>query len=228
MIISANFKTNHTRQSTKEYLDKLVKINTKHQLRVYPPMSALFKANSPLHVKLGAQNFYPVKSGSFTGEIGEEQLGEFGINSVLIGHSERRNILGENDELIAQKFNFAKERNWEITFCIGEPKSVRDGGKDSVVEYLNNQLLSIDLDYENLIIAYEPVWAIGTGVVAKIEDIKDILDTLRQKSKAPLLYGGSVKPENVSDVFGLDNCDGVLVGTASLDIESFERIINEG
>lgn len=228
MIISANFKTNHTRQSTKEYLDKLIKINTKHQLRVYPPLTALCKSDLPLHVKLGVQNFYPVKSGSFTGEIGEEQLKEFGINSVLIGHSERRHILGENDELIAQKFNFAKERNWEITFCIGEPKTVRDGGKEKLMEYLNSQLSSIDLNYKNLIIAYEPVWAIGTGVVAKTEDIKDILDTLRQKSKAPLLYGGSVKPENVSDVFGLDNCDGVLVGTASWDIKSFEGIINEG
>ncbi len=227
MIICANFKTNHTRKSVRAYVDALCNLETDHQIRIYPPSSALFKPKSPKQIKMGAQNFYPVKNGSFTGEIGQEQLDEFEITSVLIGHSERRHILSESDELIANKFNFAKENNWEINFCIGEPKSIRDRGKEAVLNYLETQLKSIDVAYKNLIIAYEPVWAIGTGDTASIEDIKEILDFLREKTFAPLLYGGSVKSENVKEMFELENCDGVLVGTASWDVESFKSIINQ-
>lgn len=227
MIISANFKTNHTRKSTQEFVNELVKNSSNHNLRVYPPSTALLKVDLPLHVKIGVQNFYPVENGSFTGEIGKEQIDEFGINSVLIGHSERRHILGESQELILKKFEFAMKNNWEITYCIGEPKSIRDSGKKELLEYLQVQLNGIDLTYENLIIAYEPVWSIGTGDTAKTKDVKEILDFLRQKTKAPLLYGGSVKPSNVADTFALENCDGVLVGTASWEIESFKQIIDE-
>ncbi len=227
MIISANFKTNHTRKSFKEYFEKLTDIKTPHEIRIYPPFTALHEIKSVDNIKVGVQNFYPVKNGSFTGEIGHEQLEEFEINSVLIGHSERRHILNESEELILKKFDFAKQNNFEITYCIGEPKSVRDKGEKEVLAYLDEQLKNIDLNYEKLIIAYEPVWAIGTGVVAKTEDIKIILDYLRSKIKAPLLYGGSVKASNVADTFRLENCDGVLVGTASWEVESFKQIIQE-
>ncbi len=223
MIISANFKTNHTRDSFKDYIQELKTLSTAHEVRIYPPFTALQKFESAKNVKIGVQNFYPVKNGSYTGEIGLEQLEEFDIKSVLIGHSERRHILEESEELIAKKFNFAKQNKWEITYCIGESKEIRDSGK--VLYFLTNQLKDIDLDYENLIIAYEPVWAIGTGEVATPKDIKEVLDFLRTKTKAPLLYGGSVKPSNVSDVYNLENCDGVLVGTASWEINSFKQLI---
>ncbi len=227
MIISANFKTNHTRESFVSYMQELSKLKTAQQVRVYPPFTALEKLQTPLHVKVGVQNFYPAKNGSFTGEIGLDQLEEFGIKSVLIGHSERRHILAESDEIIKRKFDFAKEKGFEITYCIGEPKSVRDEGKTAVLNYLNAQLEGIDTDYKNLIIAYEPVWAIGTGVVATPEDIRVILDFLRTKTKAPLLYGGSVKPSNVEPIYKLENCDGVLVGTASWEVESFKKLIEK-
>ncbi len=227
MIICANFKTNHTRESFKTYLSDLLNLNTTHEIRIYPPFTALTKIKTPPHVKIGVQNFYPIKNGSYTGEIGLEQLKEFNINSVLIGHSERRHILGETDELIKQKFNFSKEQKFEIIYCIGESKQVRDNGKEAVLKYLNNQLESIDLDYKNLIIAYEPVWAIGTGVVAKPEDIKEVLDFLRTKTLAPLLYGGSVKPSNVEQTYRLENCNGVLVGTASWKVENFKELIKK-
>ncbi len=227
MIISANLKTNHTRESVRKYADELCKFETKHEIRIYPPQTALFKLKSPKNIKFGAQNFYPVKNGSFTGEIGQEQLDEFDIKSVLIGHSERRHVLNENDELITKKFEFAKSQNWEITYCIGEPKSVRQKGNKAVLEYLEAQLKNIDLFYKNLIVAYEPVWAIGTGDVAKVDDVKEILDILRKKTSAPLLYGGSVKAENVKEIYELKNCDGVLVGTASWEVESFKKIIQQ-
>ncbi len=227
MIVCANFKTNHTRESFKAYFEEISALETAQQIRIYPPFTALEKVQSPAHIKIGVQNFYPVKNGSFTGEIGQDQLEEFAVNSVLIGHSERRHILCESDKLIEKKFNFAKENGWEIIYCIGEPKSIRDKGKDELIKYLQNQLSFIDLDYKNLIIAYEPVWAIGTGDVAKTEDIKAVLDFLRTKTKAPLLYGGSVKPENASSTYELENCDGVLVGTASWEVESFKKLIKK-
>ncbi len=227
MKICANLKTNHTRASVKEYMGELAKVESPNDIRVYPPATALLECKLPSNIKVGVQNFYPVKNGSFTGEIGEEQLEEFNITSVLIGHSERRHILHESDELIAKKFEFAKEKGWEINYCIGEPKSVRDKGKEAVLKYLDAQLNSIDLTYKNLIIAYEPVWAIGTGDVAKVEDVDEILNSLRAKTSAPLLYGGSVKSENVKDIYELKNCDGVLVGTASWDVESFKQIIQK-
>ncbi len=222
MIIAANFKTNHTRASLKTFVSKLQNDGS-NELRIYPPSTSLQNLELADNIKLGAQNFYPVNKGSFTGEIGLEQLEEFNINSVLIGHSERRHILNESNELIREKFNFAKKQNWEIIYCIGESKDVRDSGK--LMNFLQAQLELIDLEYENLIIAYEPVWAIGTGAVATKEDIQEVLDFLRTKTSAPLLYGGSVKPSNVSDIYKLKNCDGVLVGTASWEVESFNELI---
>ncbi len=225
MIVCANLKTNHTRESFREYFRTLSSLQTEHEVRIYPPFTALANYASTDSTKIGVQNFFPAQNGSFTGEIGLDQLEEFNIDAVLIGHSERRHILNESDELIAKKFAFAVEQAWEINYCIGEPKNVRDKGMDAVLEYLQAQLQNIDLSYEKLIIAYEPVWAIGTGEVATSEDIKTVLDFLRTKTSAPLLYGGSVKPSNVSEVYALQNCDGVLVGTASWDVQSFMELI---
>lgn len=227
MIIAANFKTNHTRESTKEYLQTLIKYATTHQIRIYPPFTAFLHVKDlPSNIKLGAQNFYPINNGSCTGEIGAEQLDEFALQSVLIGHSERRHTLKECDSLIAKKFHFAKEHHWEIIYCTGEPISIREKGKEALFAYLKNQLKTIDLTYKNLIIAYEPVWAIGTGVVANTRDIQEALDFLREQTQAPLLYGGSVKSNNVADTFALKNCNGVLVGTASWNVDEFIKIIN--
>lgn len=229
MIIASNFKTNHTRNSTKEFIsfvnDFVNKDSAKHEIRIYPSFTALDDFETNEVIKVGVQNFYPVDSGSFTGEIGLNQLQEFGVESVLIGHSERRHILNESNELILAKFAFAKEKNLEIVFCIGEPKEVRENGLEAVLGYLWKQLDGIDLNYSKLIIAYEPVWAIGTGLSANIEDIKSILTKLREKIKVPLLYGGSVKVDNILDVLNVANCDGVLVGTASWQKEDFCQMI---
>lgn len=229
MIIASNFKTNHTRASTKEFIlfinDLLNQGADNHEVRIYPSSTALdcFKTNKAL--RIGAQNFYPVQSGSFTGEIGFAQLEEFDVQSVLIGHSERRHILKESKEIIKEKFLKAKEKNLEIVFCIGEPKEVREDGVEAVLSYLWSQLEGIDLNYPKLIVAYEPIWAIGTGLSATKEDIERIHAKLREKIKAPLLYGGSVKIENIQEVLSVPNCEGVLVGTASWKQEDFAKMI---
>ncbi len=230
MIIASNFKTNHTRKSTQEFVsfvDEFVKNSSSSvEVRIYPTATALNSFECDKSIQVGAQNFYPVQNGSFTGEIGFEQLEEFGIKSVLVGHSERRHVVKESRELIVQKFDFAKQKGIEIIFCIGEPKEVRESGLDTVMEYVLKQLDGIDLDYDKLIIAYEPVWAIGTGLTASNEDIKETLKRLRETVKKPLLYGGSVKVDNVEDILNIDNCDGVLVGTASWKAEDFCKMIS--
>jgi len=221
MIIASNFKMNHTRKSTLDFLDKLSKIDTKHTIRVYPPATALCENEI-----VGAQNGYPANSGSFTGEIGLEQLKEFNINKILLGHSERRNF-GETQELITKKFEFYKNENFEIMYCIGEPLEVRNKGLKAVIEYLKSQFIGIDLEYDRLIIAYEPVWAIGTGVSASLEQIEETHKALREITNKPLLYGGSVKLENISQICNIDNVDGALIGTASWDVNNFIKMIQK-
>jgi len=221
MIIASNFKMNHTRKSTADFLSKLEKVDTKHTIRVYPPATALCE-----NELVGAQNGYPAIKGSFTGEIGLEQIKEFNIDKILLGHSERRSF-GETQELISQKFEFYKNENFEIMYCIGEPLEVRQKGLEVVIEYLKSQFVGIDLKYEKLIIAYEPVWAIGTGVSASIEQIEETHKVLREITSKPLLYGGSVKLENIAEICNISNVDGCLIGTASWDVENFIKMINK-
>ena len=124
-----------------------------------------------------------------------------------------------------KKFNFFKEKNFIIFYCIGEPLEIREKGLDAVLEYIDNQLIGIDLNYENLIIAYEPVWAIGTGVSASVKEIKETHLALKEKFSKPLLYGGSVKPSSAKEILEIDEVDGVLIGTASWKIEDFNKIL---
>ncbi len=228
MIFAANFKTNHTRKSTREYLEvltqKVVDSACKDAVYVFPPATALDRFETP--IVIGAQNAYPTTNGAYTGEIGTEQLDEFGIKTILIGHSERREILHESQEIVAEKFAFFKERGFEIIYCIGEPLEVREQGDEAVIEYLLAQFEGIDTSYEKLIVAYEPIWAIGTGRSATVEEIASTHKALRQSVEKPLLYGGSAKPANIREIIGIDNVDGVLVGSASLDPESFFEMIS--
>lgn len=226
MIIAANLKTNLTRSATDKYIHEIEKVATDSsaEVIVFPAMTSLdsYKVDS---LTVGAQNAYPTINGAFTGETGLEQLDEFGIKTILIGHSERRHILGESQEFLVEKFNYFKEKNFKIVFCVGEPKSIREAGKEDMLTYISKQYEGIDTEYENLIIAYEPVWAIGTGLTPTLKDIEDIHTELKQKSKAPLLYGGSVKVNNAKDVLAVANVDGILVGSAALNAEDFNAMI---
>ena len=225
MIIAANLKTNLTRKETALYLEEVescVKQSTQKVL-VFPAMSSLDSFETK--IVIGAQNAYPTQNGAFTGEIGLDHLNEFGIKTILIGHSERRHILGESQEFIAKKFDYFKDQGFEIVYCVGEPKAVREAGKEEMLEYISAQYEGIDTSYENLIIAYEPVWAIGTGLTPTLEDIEDIHTELKKKSSAPLLYGGSVKVTNAKEFLALSNVDGILVGSAALYVEHFCTMI---
>ena len=227
MIFAANFKTNHTRSSTKSYMkalsQKLADASVENEVYVFPPSTALDSFSAPITV--GAQNAYPAQNGAYTGEIGVEQLDEFGIRTILIGHSERREIMHESQEVVAEKFAFFQNEGFEIIYCIGEPLEIREQGDQAVAEYLLAQFEGIDTAYEKLIIAYEPIWAIGTGRSATVEEIASTHKVLRQSVDKPLLYGGSAKPANIKEIISIDNVDGVLVGSASLDPDSFYSMI---
>ena len=227
MIIAANLKTNLTRLQTTEYINEIEEFlntkNLKQEVLVFPAASSLNEYNG--NVIVGAQNAYAVENGAFTGEIGLDHLNEFGIKTILIGHSERRHILGETQETIIKKFNFYKELGFKIVYCIGESLQIREAGNRVMMNYLNSQFDGIDLEYENLIVAYEPVWAIGTGLTPTLDDITTIHKELKEGFKAPLLYGGSVKVTNANDVLALDGVDGILVGSAALYAEHFCTMI---
>ena len=228
MIIAANLKTNLTRKETKAYIDNVEKFlketDSKQEVLVFPAMSSLDTHKGK--VTVGAQNAYATTNGAFTGEIGLEHLDEFDIKTVLIGHSERRHILGETQEMLVEKFNFYKKLGFQIVYCVGEPLQKREAGKDEMMAYISSQYEGIDTGYENLVIAYEPVWAIGTGLTPTLEDIKEIHTDLKDKSSAPLLYGGSVKVANAQEVLAVSNVDGILVGSAALNVDDFCSMIS--
>ena len=228
-IIASNFKTNHTRKSTALFInevnDYLKSNEIKNEVYVFPTATSLDLFDTVSTFSIGAQNAYATASGSFTGEIGTTQLDEFEIKTILIGHSERRHILGETQNKIAKKYEFYKELGYKIIYCIGEPLEVKNKGLDQTLEYIYEQFNEIDTKYENLILAYEPVWAIGTGVTATNDDIENIHRAIKEKFPKPLLYGGSVKVENVREICQIPNVDGALIGTASWKKEDFIQIL---
>ena len=228
-IIASNFKTNHTRKSTALFInevnDYLKSNEIKNEVYVFPTATSLDLFDTVSTFSIGAQNAYATASGSFTGEIGTTQLDEFEIKTILIGHSERRHILGETQKEIALKYSFYKGLGYKIIYCIGEPLEVKKLGIEKTLEYIYEQFDGIDTNYENLILAYEPVWAIGTGVTATNDDIKNIHNAIKEKISKPLLYGGSVKVENVREICQIQNVDGVLIGTASWKKEDFIQIL---
>ncbi|CAA6821371.1 MAG: Triosephosphate isomerase (EC [uncultured Sulfurovum sp.] len=227
MIYAANFKTNHTRQSTKNYIKELQsKLDSKKpedKIYIFPPLTALDAFEGDFSI--GTQNAYPVEKGAFTGEIGIEQLAEFNINTILIGHSERRDTLGESQEEVAKKFAFFREQGFEIIYCIGESLEVREQGIEAVMEHLISQFEGIDTTYNNFIVAYEPIWAIGTGRTASVEEISQTHNSLKKIVDKALLYGGSVKGTNIKEIASIESVDGVLVGGASLRTETFLELV---
>ena len=227
MIFAANFKTNLNRGKSLSYYKVLsmykIQSRCSDELMIFPPQSALMGQTTD--VVVGAQNAYACESGAFTGEIGVEQLSEFNIKTIMIGHSERRHILHESQDEIAKKFAFFKEQGFRILYCVGEPIETRKEGTEALKAYIEAQFSGIDLAYEQLIVAYEPVWAIGTDVTPSVQEIANTHAMIRQFTAQPLLYGGSVKPKNAAELVAIENVDGLLVGSASLKIDDFKAII---
>lgn len=227
MIFVGNFKTNHTRKSTEYYIEalnkKLAAKKPEDKVYIFPPVTALDSYDGDF--TLGVQNAYPAVHGAYTGEIGLEQLDEFSIRTILIGHSERREHMGESQKKVAKKFAFFQEHDFEIIYCIGEPLHIREKGFEAVMQYLLAQFKGIDIFYNNLIIAYEPIWAIGAGKSATVEEISSTHRALKKAiTEKTLLYGGSVNPSNIKEIINIAGVDGVLVGSSSLEVDKFSEL----
>ncbi|MBX1175326.1 triose-phosphate isomerase [Campylobacter lari] len=221
MIFAANLKCNHTRASFENYAKEINSYqNNEDEIFIFPPSIAFSSLKVNFHQ--GAQNFYPCENGAYTGEIGKIHLEEFNIKSVLIGHSERR-ALNEDESFLKAKFDFAKNLDFNIIYCIGESLGTKNANKS--LDFLKKQIENIDLSYKKLIIAYEPIYSIGTGVSANLDDINTILNFLRKFTNAKLLYGGSVNQSNIKEICALKNCDGVLIGSAALNASDFLNMI---
>ncbi len=190
------------------------------------------------NIRLGAQNMYWEKEGAFTGEVSPFSLYDLGVNYVIIGHSERRGLFGETDERVNQKIKAALSFNLKPILCVGESFQEREKG---VTKEKIERQLKIDLDgiesseAENITIAYEPIWAIGTGRSASAEDAQEVISFIRQwlstyfnektAREIPVLYGGSVKPENIGHLLEKDDIDGALIGGASLKEDFFVKMV---
>lgn len=243
-LIAANWKMNKTCFEAIDFAEKLradFKDYDDCEILILPSFTSLACVNKILidsNIKIGAQNFYPEKEGAYTGEISYLQLLELGCRYVLVGHSERRQYFQETNEIINKKIKFAISKGINPILCIGE--SIEEMEANKTREILSMQLNEAFKGINSfiaryLVIAYEPVWAIGTGRVAQNEIIEqnhayirsiifdnfdgDIAENIR------IIYGGSVKPENIRSIMDQRDVDGVLVGGASLDYESFKKII---
>ena len=236
-IIAGNWKMNGKIKN----LSEIKKISnefarSKIEIIICPPFTLLSAASEfAKNVYLGAQNLHPESEGAFTGEISADMLVDLGVTYSIIGHSERRNEHNETNEIVARKVQISLEKKLQTIICIGETELQRK--ENSTLEILEQQLLGSlanNTNFENLIVAYEPIWAIGTGLIPEVSEISKIHDFIRMRlvklygsnaSNIPLLYGGSVNGSNASEIFNVDNVNGALVGGASLSFEKFAPII---
>jgi triosephosphate isomerase len=187
----------------------------------YVSLEASVQALAGTEVGVFAQNCHWELEGAFTGEISATMLQELGVYGTLVGHSERRQWFGETDETVARRVTTALEQGLHVIACVGETEAEREAGETDAV--LRRQVGVLEAD-ENLVIAYEPVWAIGTGKTATPELAQQAHETIKSVLDLPVLYGGSVKPENAAELMAQPAVDGALVGGASLDVESFAAI----
>jgi len=239
--IAANWKMNKTVAEAAEFIDALLPriAATQHDVVVCPPFTALHEVverRRGTAVRVAAQNMHEAESGAFTGEISAPMLVELDVEAVVLGHSERRQFFGETDEALAKKVPAALAADLEPILCVGESEEARDGGQTETVleRQLQADLAEVsDEDVAKVVIAYEPIWAIGTGKVATPEQAQEacafIRDVLRARGAAAddvrILYGGSVKPGNAAELLALPDVDGALVGGAALDAEDFAAIV---
>jgi len=242
-LICANWKMHLDRASITTYLEKLndgFVSGDGFEVGLFAPSVYLSQMPGPLGDKViwGAQNFYPEDKGAFTGEISLPMLKDISCPAVLVGHSERRGVFNESDELIALKMNKALNDGFKVVFCCGEALEIREKGGDAafVRAQLDSAFAETDPEHlDRLSIAYEPIWAIGTGVTAEPGDAQamsaEIRCWLKERfgdqiaEKMRILYGGSVKPGNIAEIMSGPDVDGSLVGGDSLDAGSFLEII---
>ena len=187
----------------------------------YVSLAVSVQALAGTEIGVFAQNCHWEDTGAFTGEVSAPMLEELGVYGTLVGHSERRRLFGETDESVARRVHACLEAGLHVIACVGETEEERDKGATHAV--LRRQVAAFEPD-ENLVIAYEPVWAIGTGKTATPQMAQEAHETIKELIDVPMLYGGSVKPDNAAELMAQPAIDGALVGGASLEIESFAAI----
>ncbi len=231
-IIAANWKMYFTINEAEAVANRMAEVvNNKTKVIVCPPfvfLDRLSKVFLKTSIKLGAQNMYFEEKGAFTGEISPTMIESVGCEYVIIGHSERRHIFGERDIDIRKKVVSAIEHNLKPILCVGETLTQRKDGKakDVVERQIITALDGVDLN--SVVVAYEPVWAIGTGVPADLDTVNEMHSFIRGLLEdVPILYGGSVKDKNAYELAQINDVDGFLVGSASLDADTFKKIIDE-
>lgn len=242
-LVAANWKMNGSRTGSADLLQSLVdKLGTGRaevDLVICPPSILIPLSEQSLRdsaLALGAQNLYPEPSGAFTGEISPPMLTEYSVKYVIVGHSERRRTFGETNELVAVKFKAAQEHSMIPILCVGETLEERESGstRDVVGAQLGTVLAGSGIHaFAAAVVAYEPVWAIGTGKTASAEQAQEVHSFIRSTlaeqdpniaSKLRIIYGGSVKSANAEQLFAQADIDGGLIGGASLDAEEFTKI----
>ena len=244
-IVAGNWKMNKDLAETEELLSSLklqmVK-DPKADVIVAPPFTSLnatFRSVKDTPIMVAAQNMHFADNGAYTGEISAAMLKSVGVNYVILGHSERRAYFNEDSELLKKKVEQALDEELKVIFCFGEELADRKSDKhfDLVAKQLEESLYQIsDSDWENVVLAYEPVWAIGTGETASPEQAQEMHAFIRKNisdkfndeiaQNVSILYGGSVKPANAKEIFAKEDVDGGLIGGASLKAVDFVEIIN--
>jgi len=187
----------------------------------YPALAAAVQVLADSDVAVAAQNVHWESDGAFTGEVSASMLRDLGVYGAIVGHSERRQHFGETDETVARRVAAALEAGLWVIACVGELEQERGAGETE--EVLRRQVSVLEA-HDQLVIAYEPVWAIGTGKTATPEIAEEAHALIKSIVDVPVLYGGSVKPDNATELLGQPNVDGALVGGASLEVESFAAI----
>lgn len=242
-IVAGNWKMNCNLEETQNLLLDLKNHYVENevvQLMVAPPFTNLFPAVQLLRgtsIEVAAQNMHQSESGAYTGEVSGDMLKSLGVNTVILGHSERRKYNGENHKLLAEKANTALQLGMQIIFCLGESLEEREAGSHFKVvgDQLRESLFGLNKKaWSQIIIAYEPVWAIGTGKTASSDQAQEMHAYIRKAisteygkpvaNNVSILYGGSVKPDNAAEIFAKEDVDGGLIGGASLKAEDFMAI----
>ena len=244
-IVAGNWKMNKNAEETEDLLNDLIaKLPSDKEVEIIvaPTFINLSSAIEHLeftNIQVAAQNMHQAENGAFTGEISADMLKSIGVNTVILGHSERRAIFHETDAIISFKVDTALKHEMRVIFCFGE--ELKDRQNDQHFNVVENQLrdglFHIDkAAWENIVLAYEPVWAIGTGETASPEQAQEMHEFIRETVRktfgsdiaedVSILYGGSVKPDNAKEIFSKPDVDGGLIGGAALKADDFAAIVN--
>ncbi len=242
-FIAGNWKMHKTIAEAEEFIQALLpRVSDAEGIDVaicpsFPALSPMVDSTRGSRVQVYAQNMHQADSGAFTGEVSPPMLVEVGIHGVVLGHSERRQLFGESDKALAQKVPAALAAGLQVILCVGETEEERERGdtERKLRHQVQEDLARIETErLGEIVIAYEPIWAIGTGIVATPEQAQDAIAFVRalvadrsreQAELTRVLYGGSVKPDNAGELLALPDVDGALVGGASLDPQSFAAIV---